>query len=118
MNIALNGQLRVVYYDSFVSHFFSIRAIDFAEEQPYTYGVLRVVLAGVVVLLALGITLVGCNMLAVGTGLVGAFGLLHSYWRDAAANSGTTQNVQWMAIIVAGLVIARRTAYLRDPEKP
>jgi len=75
-------------------------------------------MAGAIVLLALGITLVGYNVLIVGTGLVGAFALLHSYWRDAVSDSSTTQNIQWMAIVVTALMLAWRTGYMRhDPER-
>lgn len=51
-------------------------------------------MAAAIVLLALGIVVVGYNVLIVGTGLVGALALLHSYWRDAVSDSGTTQNIQ------------------------
>jgi hypothetical protein len=78
---------------------------------------LRVILAGAIVVLAVGIALVGYNVLIVGTGLVGAFALLHSYWRDAFSDTGTTQNIQWMAIVVAGLAVAWRAAYLRDADR-
>jgi hypothetical protein len=78
---------------------------------------LRVMMAGAIVLLAFGITLVGYNILIVGTGLFGAFALLHSYWRDAASDFGTTQNILWMAIVVAALMLAWRAGCMRDPEK-
>ena len=93
------------------------RAIDFAKKQSYTYGMLRVMMAGAIVLLALGITFVGYNVLIVGTGLLGALTLLHSYWRDAVSDSGTTQSMQWMAIVVTALMLAWRAGYMRDPAK-
>jgi hypothetical protein len=78
---------------------------------------LRTTVAGIVVLFAVVITLVGYNILIVGTGVLGAFALLQSYWHDAVSGTGTTQNVQWTAIVVAALVIAWRAAYFRDPER-
>jgi H+/Cl- antiporter ClcA len=78
---------------------------------------LRVMMAAAIVLLALGIVVVGYNVLIVGTGLVGALALLHSYWRDAVSDSGTTQNFQWMAIVVAALLLAWRAGYMRDPAR-
>lgn len=78
---------------------------------------LRVILAGGIVLLAVALTLVGYNVLIVGTGVLGALGLFHSYWRDAVSDAGTTHNIQWMAIVVAGLVIAWRAGRLRDYDR-
>jgi hypothetical protein len=78
---------------------------------------LRVMMAAAIVLLALGITLVGYDVLIVGTGVVGALALLHSYWRDAVSDSGTTQNIQWVAIVVAALLLAWRAGYMRDPAR-
>lgn len=78
---------------------------------------LRVILTGGIVFLAVVITLVGYNVLVVGTGVAGAFGLLHSYWRDAVSDSGTTQRIQWMAVIVAALAVGWRAGYMRGPER-
>jgi len=75
-------------------------------------------MAGAIVLLALGITLVGYNVLIVGTGLVGALGLINRYWQDAVFDVGTTQSILWMAVIVAALAVGWRAGYMRhDPER-
>lgn len=75
-------------------------------------------MAGAIVLLALGITLVGYNVLIVGTGLVGALGLINRYWQDAVSDAGTTQSILWMAVIVAALALGWRAGYMRhDPER-
>lgn len=74
---------------------------------------LRVIMAGVIVLLAVGLTLVGYNVFILGTGLAGALGLLHSYWRDATSDPSTTQNIQWMIIIAVGSLFAWRASYMR-----
>lgn len=79
---------------------------------------LRFILAGSLVLLVALVTLVGYNVLVIGTGLVGAFGLLHSYWQDAVSDAGTTQSILWIAVIVAALAVGWRAGYMRhDSER-
>jgi hypothetical protein len=75
---------------------------------------LRPLLAAAVVILAVGVTLVGYNVLIIGTGLVGALALLNRYWRDFVSEPSTTQSIQWMAIIVAAMMLAWRTGYMRE----
>ena len=75
----------------------------------------RFILAVAVVLLALGVMLVGYNILIIGTGLAGGFSLLGRYWRDFISEPRMTQSVQWMAIIVAALMLAWRAGSMREP---
>lgn len=93
---------------------FAIRAIDFGGKRPYTDGMLRLVLAGTLVLLVALLTLVGYNVLVIGTGLVGALGVINRYWQDAVSGAGTTQSIQWMAVIAAALAVGWRAGHMRD----
>jgi hypothetical protein len=95
-----------------VSYFFAIRAIDFSKKVPYTDAMLRLLIAGVVVFLAIGLTLVAYNVFILGTGLAGAGALLHRYWRDATA--GTSRSTQWMAIIVAAVMLGWAAGHMRE----
>jgi uncharacterized membrane protein len=72
----------------------------------------RLLIAGVVVFLAIGLTLVAYNVFVFGTGLAGAAALFHRYWKDATA--GTSQSTQWMIIILAGLMLGWSAAYMRE----
>ncbi len=73
----------------------------------------RLLIAGVVVFLAVGLTLVAYNVFVLGTGLAGAAALFHGYWQDATA--GTSQSTQWMMIIIiAGLILGWSAGYMRE----
>jgi hypothetical protein len=76
---------------------------------------LRVLSAVAVVILAVGVMLVGYNVLVIGTGLAGALLLLGRYWRDFASEPGLTQNIQWMVIVVAALMLGWRAGSMREP---
>jgi anti-sigma factor RsiW len=78
---------------------------------------LRILSAVAVVILAVGVMLVGYNVLITGTGLVGALLLPHRYWRDFASSPGVTQNIQWMAIVVTALMLGWRAGSMREPGK-
>jgi hypothetical protein len=75
----------------------------------------RFILAVAVVLLAVGVLLVGYNIIVIGTGFASGFFLLGRYWRDFISEPGITQIVQWMAIIVAALMLAWRAGVMREP---
>jgi hypothetical protein len=75
----------------------------------------RFILAVAVVLLTVGVVLVGYNILIIGTGLASGVSLLGRYWRDFISEPGITQGVQWVAIIVAALVLAWRAGVMREP---
>ena len=92
--------------------FFAIRAIDFAEKPTYTHA--NVAPYSSRCPLAVGVTLVGYNVLIIGTGLAGALALLNRYWRDFVSDPGTTQNIQWMTIIGVALMLAWRIGYMRE----
>jgi hypothetical protein len=77
--------------------------MDFWKKASYTNAMLRAMMAGAVVLLAVGLTLVGYNALILGTGLAGAAALLHRWW-DAAFGFGTTETSQWMIVLTSGVV--------------
>lgn len=79
---------------------------------------LRFILAGSLVLLVALVTLVGYNVLVIGTGLVGALGIINRYWQDAVSDAGTTQSIQWIVVIAAALAVGWRAGYMRhDPER-
>ena len=67
--------------------------------------ILRVIAAVAVALLAVGLVLVGYQLLILGTGLTGVLALLH-HWQDAVFGFGSTESGKWMIIILAALVIA------------
>jgi anti-sigma factor RsiW len=75
----------------------------------------RFILAVAVVLLAVGAVLVGYNILVIGTGLASGVSLLGRYWRDFISEPSITQSIQWMAIIVAALMLAWRAGVMREP---
>jgi hypothetical protein len=96
-------------------YFFAIRAIDFLDKASYTHVImLRLILAAAIVLLAVGVILVGYNLLIIGTGLAGALALLSRYWRDFFYNSGMTQSIEWMTIIGVALMLAWRAGSMRE----
>lgn len=72
----------------------------------------RLLIAGVVVFLAIGLTLVAYNVFVFGTGLAGAAALFHGYWQDATA--GTSKSTQWTIIIIAGVMLGWSAAYMRE----
>jgi len=69
---------------------------------------LRVLIAGSVVLLAVALALVGYDALILGTGLAGALADLHNYWRDVASGSDKTQTIRWVALVVVGVIVGWR----------
>lgn len=98
----------------FVPIFLAISAIDFRSKEPYSDAMWRTLLAGAVVVLAVGLTLVGYNLIIVGTGMAGAFGVIYRYWQDLISEPSTTEKLQWMIILGAALVVAWRTSRFRD----
>ncbi len=66
--------------------------------------ILRVIAAVAFALLAVGLLLVGYQLL-LGTGLTGVLALLQ-HWRDAVFGFGSTESSISMIIILAALVIA------------
>jgi hypothetical protein len=74
-------------------------------------------MACAIVLLAFVAMFVGYNILIVGTGVVGAFALLHSYWRDTFSDPGATHSIQRLAIVAGAVMLGWRAAFFRDPEK-
>lgn len=75
---------------------------------------LRFLSAVAIVVVAVGVMLVGYNVLIVGTGLAGALLLLGRYWRDFASEPGLTQNIQWMVIVVIALMLGWHAGIMRE----
>lgn len=88
--------------------------IDSGTQQSYTYDMLRILSAVALVIVAVGVMLVGYNVLITGTGLVGALLLLGRYWRDFASEPGLTQNIQWMVIVLIALMLGWRAGSMRE----
>ena len=93
-----------------MSCYFAIEAIDFRGKTQHTSDMLRFMLTGVLVLLAIVLVLVGYQMLILGTGVAGALALLHRYWWEATSVLNTTQRIEWVGIIVLALIGAWRTS--------
>lgn len=96
---------------------FAVRAIDFWEAGPYTRVMMRLIVAVAVVFLAVGVAIVGYNVFILGMGLADALAFLYRYWQETTSDSGTTQNIQWMAIIATGLVLAWGAGSMRESGK-
>lgn len=77
---------------------------------------LRAILAGGIVLLAVGLTLVGYTALVLGTGLAGAVALLH-HWRNVAFGLGASETSVWLAIVVAAIGVAWCASYMYDTKR-
>jgi TRAP-type C4-dicarboxylate transport system permease small subunit len=68
-----------------------------------TRKILRFLVAVAVTLLAVGLLVMGYDYLMLGTGLTGAFALLHR-WRNAVVAFGSTGIGVFVLVIVAGIV--------------
>jgi hypothetical protein len=95
-------------------HVFSLLAIDFQQESSYSNGMLRVIIAGAIVVVAAVLLLVGYNVLVIGTGLGGAVALLNRYWRQFAAEPVATQTLQFLAVVVTAVFLGWRAGWLRE----
>lgn len=75
---------------------------------------LRVIIAGAIVVVAALLLLVGYNVLVIGTGVGGAVALLNRYWRQFAAEPVATQTLQFLAIVVTAVFLGWRAGKLRE----
>jgi hypothetical protein len=97
-----------------VSCLFAIKAIDFWQESSYSNDMLRVIIAGAIVVVAAVLLLVGYNVLVIGTGLGGAVALLSRYWRQFTSEPVALQTLQFLAVVVTALILGWRAGSMRE----